>query len=76
MPLLLLGAGLKIGTPHAHLGLRNLTNHRYPELRAGGFVSPGQPRSVYEELTTGFEELLFWLESVHCALVLGRGGNA
>jgi iron complex outermembrane receptor protein len=45
--LLHLGAGLRIGAMHAHLGLRNLTNHRYPELRAGGFVSPGQPRSVY-----------------------------
>ncbi len=29
------------------LGVRNLLNHTYPELRAGGFVSPGQGRSVY-----------------------------
>ncbi len=29
------------------LGLRNLLNTAYPELRAGGFVSPGQPRSIY-----------------------------
>jgi iron complex outermembrane receptor protein len=45
--LLHVGAGLRIGVMQAHLGLRNLTNHHYPELRAGGFVSPGQPRSVY-----------------------------
>jgi hypothetical protein len=45
--LLHVGAGLRIGVMHANLGLRNLTNHHYPELRAGGFVSPGQPRSVY-----------------------------
>jgi outer membrane receptor protein involved in Fe transport len=29
------------------LGVRNLFDKAYPELRAGGFVSPGQPRSVY-----------------------------
>jgi outer membrane receptor protein involved in Fe transport len=29
------------------LGVRNLFDKTYPELRAGGFVSPGQPRSVY-----------------------------
>jgi outer membrane receptor protein involved in Fe transport len=29
------------------LGVRNLFDRTYPELRAGGFVSPGQPRSVY-----------------------------
>ncbi len=29
------------------LGVRNLFNKKYPELRAGGFVSPGQPRAVY-----------------------------
>lgn len=29
------------------LGIRNALNKTYPELSAGGFVSPGQPRSVY-----------------------------
>ncbi|HEY4099827.1 MAG TPA: TonB-dependent receptor [Gemmatimonadales bacterium] len=29
------------------LGVRNILNKEYPELRAGGFVSPGQPRSIY-----------------------------
>jgi outer membrane receptor protein involved in Fe transport len=29
------------------LGIRNLFNKSYPEVRAGGFVSPGQPRAIY-----------------------------
>lgn len=29
------------------IGVRNLLDRTYPELRAGGFVVPGQPRSVY-----------------------------
>lgn len=29
------------------LGVRNLFDTVYPELRAGGFVTPGQPRSIY-----------------------------
>ncbi|MGH7594495.1 MAG: TonB-dependent receptor domain-containing protein, partial [Gemmatimonadales bacterium] len=29
------------------LGVRNLFDKTYPELRAGGFLSPGQPRSIY-----------------------------
>ena len=29
------------------LGVRNVLDRRYPELVAGGLVSPGQPRSVY-----------------------------
>jgi len=39
--------GVRIGQTLLSLGVRNLFNHAYPELRAGGFVSPGQPRSVY-----------------------------
>jgi len=39
--------GLRIGNAMLSLGVRNILNHAYPELRAGGFVSPGQPRSVY-----------------------------
>ncbi len=29
------------------LGVRNMFDKKYPELRAGGFISPGQPRAVY-----------------------------
>ena len=35
------------------LGVRNLFDRAYPELRAGGFVSPGQRRSVFASLRTG-----------------------
>jgi outer membrane receptor protein involved in Fe transport len=35
------------GRTTLRLGVRNLLDKTYPELRAGGFVSPGQPRSVY-----------------------------
>jgi outer membrane receptor protein involved in Fe transport len=42
-----LNGGVRIGTTLLSVGVRNLFNHAYPELRAGGFVSPGQPRSVY-----------------------------
>ncbi len=31
-------------------GVRNALDRAYPELRAGGFVSPGQPRTVYATL--------------------------
>ncbi len=31
-------------------GVRNLLNRAYPELEAGGYVSPGQPRSVFVTL--------------------------
>jgi outer membrane receptor protein involved in Fe transport len=39
--------GVRFGTVLVSVGVRNLLDHAYPELRAGGFVSPGQPRSVY-----------------------------
>lgn len=42
-----LTGGVRIGGVLLDLGVRNLFDKRYPELRAGGFVSPGQPRSVY-----------------------------
>jgi outer membrane receptor protein involved in Fe transport len=32
------------------VGVRNALDRAYPELRAGGFVSPGQPRTVYATL--------------------------
>jgi iron complex outermembrane receptor protein len=36
------------------LGLRNLFDKAYPELRAGGFVEPGQPRSACATLKYTF----------------------
>jgi outer membrane receptor protein involved in Fe transport len=45
--LLHLNGGIRLGTVLLDLGIRNLLDHAYPELRAGGYVSPGQPRSVY-----------------------------
>jgi outer membrane receptor protein involved in Fe transport len=42
-----LGGGVRFGTTSIDLGIRNLLDHNYPEIRAGGFVIPGQPRSVY-----------------------------
>jgi outer membrane receptor protein involved in Fe transport len=42
-----LNGGVRIGSTLLSLGVRNLFDRAYPELRAGGFVSPGQPRSVY-----------------------------
>jgi outer membrane receptor protein involved in Fe transport len=35
-------------------GVRNLLDRAYPELRAGGFVSPGQPRAVYVTVSRRF----------------------
>jgi len=43
-------AGVTYRDVQIQLGVRNLLDRTYPELRAGGFVSPGQPRSLY--LTT------------------------
>ncbi|MGH7704112.1 MAG: TonB-dependent receptor, partial [Gemmatimonadales bacterium] len=40
-------AGVHLGVTQLQIGVRNLLDHVYPELRAGGFVSPGQPRSAY-----------------------------
>jgi iron complex outermembrane receptor protein len=36
-----------VGTVEAQLGVRNLLDRAYPELRAGGFVTPGQPRTLF-----------------------------
>lgn len=38
---------LRLGSALLDVGCRNIFDKKYPELRAGGFVSPGQPRSVY-----------------------------
>ncbi len=45
--LLHLSSRFRVGRSFLSLGIRNLGNHRYPELRAGDFTVPGQPRSVY-----------------------------
>lgn len=45
--LIYLTGGVRIGGVLLDLGVRNLLDKRYAELRAGGFVSPGQPRTVY-----------------------------
>jgi outer membrane receptor protein involved in Fe transport len=42
-----LSGDVQVGRALVGLGIRNLFNHAYPELRAGGFIVPGQPRSVY-----------------------------
>jgi outer membrane receptor for ferrienterochelin and colicin len=45
--LLHLHGDTRIGRALVGLGVRNLLDQTYTELRAGGFVVPGQPRSVY-----------------------------
>jgi iron complex outermembrane receptor protein len=46
-----LSGGVRLGRlGTVDLGVRNLMDRAYPELRAGGFVSPGQPRTVYATL--------------------------
>jgi iron complex outermembrane receptor protein len=45
--LLHLHGDVRLGPALLGIGLRNLLDHAYTELRAGGFVVPGQPRSVY-----------------------------
>ena len=42
-----LTGGVRVGAAELDLGIRNLFDRKYPEVRAGGFVAPGQPRSVY-----------------------------
>ncbi|MEO8449100.1 MAG: TonB-dependent receptor [Gemmatimonadota bacterium] len=46
--------GYKLGRVLMTLGIRNLFDRHYQELRAGDFVVPGQPRSVYATLRYGF----------------------
>jgi outer membrane receptor protein involved in Fe transport len=41
------GVGVRVGAALLDLGVRNLLDRTYAELRAGGFVSPGQPRSLF-----------------------------
>jgi outer membrane receptor protein involved in Fe transport len=45
--LLHVSAAASVGRASIHVGLRNVLDRAYPELRAGGFVVPGQPRTVF-----------------------------
>lgn len=45
-----LSAGVRFRGVLAELGLRNLFDVAYRELEAGGFISPGEPRSLYGTL--------------------------
>lgn len=42
-----LSGGIRLGTAQFELGVRNVLDRVYPELRAGGFVTPGQPRAAF-----------------------------
>ena len=48
------GAGIRIATAQLQLGVRNLFDKAYPELRAGGSVSPGQPRTIFATVRYDF----------------------
>ncbi|HEV8613056.1 MAG TPA: TonB-dependent receptor, partial [Gemmatimonadales bacterium] len=52
--LLHLDGELRLGRSTLQLGVRNLLDHKYPELRAGDFVVPGQPRTVSATLRYAF----------------------
>jgi iron complex outermembrane recepter protein len=43
--LLHFSGSVRVGAAELQLGVRNLLDKTYPELRAGGFVTPGQPRA-------------------------------
>ena len=42
-----LSGGKRVGAVQLELGIRNLFNTAYREIEAGGFVAPGQTRSVF-----------------------------
>ncbi len=46
--------GTTVGRAELQVGVRNVLNRAYPELRAGGFVTPGQPRSLFGSLRYTF----------------------
>ena len=49
-----LSGGMRIAPgDYLEIGVRNVFNRAYPELRAASFVTPGQPRSVFVSLRTG-----------------------
>jgi len=45
--LLHVSGGIRLGAAQLELGVRNVLDRVYPELRAGGFVTPGQPRAAF-----------------------------
>jgi len=49
-----LSGGFRFGGALLQVGVRNLLDQAYRELEAGGFVSPGQPRTVYGVLRYGW----------------------
>lgn len=44
---------VRVGPATFEVGIRNLFNTAYPEIRAGGFVAPGQTRTVYAGVRYG-----------------------
>jgi outer membrane receptor protein involved in Fe transport len=48
-----LSAGTRVGRFDLEAGVRNLLDTHYVELRAGGFVVPGQPRALYGRVQVG-----------------------
>ena len=52
--LLHVGGTAKVGRSVVQLGIRNVFDHAYPELRAGSFVSPGRPRTLNADLRFTF----------------------
>lgn len=52
--LLHLSARVRLAKADVELGLRNVLDRSYPELRAGGFVAPGQPRSLFANVRYAF----------------------
>ena len=48
--LLHLSGRVRFAKADLEVGVRNLLDRDYPELRAGGFVAPGQPRSLFANL--------------------------
>ena len=45
---------VRVGKTEGGVGGRNLLDKQYTEVRAGGFVSPGQPRLIYGTVRYGF----------------------
>lgn len=45
-----LSAGKRFGAAQVEFGLRNLFDTAYREIEAGGFIAPGQPRSLFAKV--------------------------
>jgi outer membrane receptor protein involved in Fe transport len=52
--LLHVAARVRLARADVDVGVRNLLDREYPELRAGGFIAPGQPRSLVARLLYEF----------------------